>query len=134
MSLLCHSYLLVLYCQTGTASVSSIRILFGKAHFLDDLNWNENEQQPLSDFILLCFHCSFHNRGCVCSSENSPSSRPGQTSQYRGLSLFFLNCLERARLKPAEPWAQGKYGPVALPTHKLPDTHTRTHSLTCTCN
>lgn len=31
--------------------------------------------------------------------------------------MFFLNCLERARLKPAEPWAQGKYGPVALPTH-----------------
>lgn len=86
---------------------------------------------PSVNFISPCFYCSFHSRGCVCAVvRTAPSlqAKPGQTSQYRGLSLFFLNCLERARLKPAEPWAQGKYGPVALLVHR---TARRAHTQEC---
>lgn len=66
------------------------------------------------------------------------SKNPDGPSRYTGLS----NCLERARPKPAEPRARGKYGPVALPTlththrnrfidlHSRLRPHARTHTHT----
>lgn len=60
-------------------------------------------------------------RGRLCSGQNSPSL----LSQYLRCHCF-PKLVIKERLNPAELWAHGKYGPVALLMQRLRDCCTHT--------
>lgn len=59
--------------------------------------------------------------GRLCNGQNSPSL----LSQYLGCHCF-PKLVIKERLNPAELWAHGKYGPVALLMQRLRDCCTHT--------